>query len=1247
MLAQAGVRTNVFSLHLNMQAMQATALCAPLPSVRRQTQSSMLRTMKLTALILLTVCLQVAARSAGQTVTLSVKDTPVKRVFKEIQKQTGLNFFVAEAVLAKTKNVTLQVRDMPVAQVIPLCLPQEDFSFSIVDGTVVIRERPVYKKGEGNLSNALPPPPIDVHGKVVNEKGEAIEGVTVSVKGSKKATFTDANGEFVLKGINENSRLVFSGINVETVEVAVEKRKELAIVNLKTKVAAMEDVAVTASTGYQTISRERSTGSYNVVAKEQLEKPSTNIAQRLIGTTSGLLSRLDENGNPVFQLRGQTSLYANAQPYPLIAQPLIVVDGFPIQGDFNTINPNNVESITILKDAAAASIWGARSANGVIVVVTKNAKKGIPLKIEVNAFTRIGQSLDLDYVRPLASSAETVEYEKLAYANWRITSNPNSLQSDVGNAYSLAGIALNEANLGYITAAERDARLAALKTLDNRQQIRDNLLAAPVSSQFNINVYGSTNKMSNSLSLMYERNQSNFQETYNRRYMVNYRNDINAFKWLDFSFSGMLLYTKQKNSGVNIATAGSPYAITGPSSITNLGINAPITNPSILTTIQGMSPYEMLVNPDGSLTNVNQYYWPLIQRFVPTGKFPYADWTYNPIQEIHNRDLTTEQLNTRIQAGLTFKILKGLSIDSKGQYELFNTFNRGLFNENTFLVRSTVNQATTWNQTVTPNTFTLNLPKGSILTQNRSNIYSYNWRNQLNFNRAFLGKHEINFIGGEEINNIVTQVYGYPTAYGYNDQSLTVGTFPNGPGGTFFPIRNWLGTNQTFLYANSFTYTTERYFSFFGNAAYTYNRKYTLSGSYRTDASNLISDDPKYRYAPFWSAGVAWQIYKEAFMKNLRWADRLNIRATYGYNGNVDRTTSFRPLIATTATPNVYSGDFTAMVSSFGNPTLRWERTATWNFGMDYSVFKGRLFGKIDLYNRFGKDLIAQLSIPAINGTTSQKLNNATMTNKGIELELGTYLNIRKNIAWRGNLNFAYNRNKITSLFVAQYAASTLTGGGTGAYVVGVDANTLWRFQYAGFVGGEPSVKGAKGTTYNFLAFTPGDGRDYLLNTGTTVPTYIVGFSNSFQVKDFNLSFIITGKFGYVFQKLGFNYPSYFGGRVLPNKKVSEVLNGDPSQIVTLPATPNEPRYYFWDRFHQYLSYNVENASHIRMQEANLTYTLPGRLLSSWNMARLQVYAQGNDLFTILWNEAKEDPEYPLGTMKPMPKFTFGIKCEF
>ncbi len=1171
--------------------------------ISRLLTPQIMKAMKLTFILLTAAFLHVSAKGISQNVTLNLKGAPIEKVFREIEKQTGFGFLYTKRMLQSVPKIDINVKDVRVDDALRICFSNLPLTFSIIENTIVVKQA---EPANSNDVTVEAPPAIDIKGRVVDENGSPVEGVTVTVKGTKNATATNANGEFTLSGVSESSVLVFTGISVETREVRVGRQREFSV-SLKTKVSEMTGVSVVVNTGFQSIPKERSTGSFGIIEKEQLERPTINIAQRLIGTTAGVQAKLDVDGNPIFEIRGLSSLYAQQQP-------LVVVDGFPIQGDFSSINPNDVESVTILKDAAAASIWGARAANGVVVIITRFAKKGTPLKVEFNVFTRIGKKFDLDYVRPLAPSDQTVEYEKIAYAKWRTLQNPLAL-TDNGFAFSQAGTALNEYNFGFITAAERDAILENLKTLDNRSQISDHLLTNPVNTQYNLTLSGSSGRMSNILSLMYEDNKSNFKETTNKRYMVSFRNNSEMFKWMDLNFSGTLLANQAKNDGVTLGD------------------------------IQGMSPYDMLVNDDGSLTNINRYYWPILQRMVPMNKFPYTNWAYNPIEEIANRDLRTDQLNARLQAGLTFKIIKGLSFDTKGQFELFNTFNKGLYNDNTYYVRSTVNHATTWNQTTS--TFTPNLPKGGILNQSRTKTRSYNWRNQVNLNKVFAGKHEVNFVAGEEINNVVSEFFGNPTTYGYNDNTLTVGIFPNGPGGNFLQIKNWMGSNQTFSYTNSFTYRTERYFSAFGNVAYTYDRKYTLSGSYRTDASNLITDDPKYRYAPFWSVGGSWQIYREEFMKNIGWLDRMNVRVTFGYNGNVDRSTSFRPLISTGGTPNIYTGDYTATISSFGNPTLRWEKTRTWNVGVDFSLFRGKLFGKIDIYNKYGKDLIAQLSIPAINGTTSQRLNNAEMSNKGIELELGTSMNIGRKIKWRGNLNFSYNKNNIEELFIATYAASTLAGGGSGAYVVNANASSLWRFRYAGVINDQPRVVGLDGATYDFGAFTPGDGRDYMENTGTLVAPYTLGFSSTFQLGDFNFSFIVTGKFGHVFQRLGFNYPPTWTSRVLPNVKLAEVMNSDPSKIVPLPYNPNESRYYFWDRFHQYLDYLVENASHFRMQEVNLTYKLRPGLLSRFHMNNLQVYAQGNDLFTIYANEAKEDPEYPLGTMNPRPKLTLGIKCEF
>ncbi|WP_295125285.1 SusC/RagA family TonB-linked outer membrane protein [uncultured Chitinophaga sp.] len=1149
--------------------------------------------MKLTAILTVFAFLHVSAKSYSQDAKISLKlnSGSVQQLFSAIEKKTSYRFVFSNDILPRNFRVSIDVQNTAVSEVLSHALDRSNLDFKMLENDmIVVADRLSIRQV------------ARVEGRVTDAQGEGLEGVSITIKGSSGGTFSGAKGVFGLNVPNSNTELVFSYVGLETQIVALNGRKTLDVVM---KGARQLEAVTVVNTGFQQFNKERATGSFGYIDKEQLARPTTNIASRIIGTTAGVQAKLDVNGNPTFEIRGKSSLYA-------AASPLVVVDGFPINGDFNTINPNDVESITILKDAAAASIWGARSANGVIVVVTKRGSRNTPLRVDFSAFTKMGGKFDLDYVNPLASAAETVDYETRTFNKWSARTNPGTI-SNAGMAWSSATVALNEAYLGYITAAEKDAILAQLSTQDNRKQIRDNLLAAPNTQQYNLSLSGSTGRMSNMLSFMFEDNQSNFKETGYQKYLLNFRSVSNITKWLDFSLGGMLHYNKAENNGVTLGD------------------------------IQGLSPYEMLKNPDGSLTNIHQYYMPILNRLVPTARFPYADWTYNPLQEIANRDITATQLNARVLGGLTLKLLKGLTLDSKVQYEIFNTNNRGYYNENTFYVRNTVNTATTWNQTT--GLLTPNLPKGGILSQSRSRAQAYNFRNSVSYNNRFAREHEVNFIAGVEIANQVTETFGNPLTYGYNDNTLTSGIFPNGPGGTFKTIQNWQGSNQTFAYSNTFSYTTNRYFSSFANLAYTFRDKYTASGSFRTDASNIISDDPKYRYSPFWSGGLAWQLHREDFMASVPWLNRLNLRTTYGYNGNEDRSTSFKPLISVGATPNVYTNDYTATISSFGNPTLRWEKTATWNFGIDYSMLGNKVFGKIDLYNKYGKDQIAQLTIPAANGTTTQKLNNAEISNRGIELEIGTHQKITDRISWHGNLNFSYNKNRIEKLFVATYAASTLYSGGTGAYVEGANANDIWRFQYAGIEDNQPVVLGDKGTLYNFGAFTPGDGRNYLLNMGTTVAPYTLGFMNTFRVYDFDLSFILTGKFGHVFQRTGFNYPPTWGSRVLPNKKLSEVLNGDPQKIVPLPLNDVEDRYYFWDRFHQYMSYLVENASHVRMQEVNLTYNLDRAKLNKIRFQQVQVFAQANNLFTIYSNNAKEDPEYPVGTMRPQPTITLGLKA--
>lgn len=1138
--------------------------------------------------------------NAQVKLNLTLKDATLAEVFEEITRQTGYYFAYSDNLLEGKGRVDVKAENEDLSEVLKACLQKSGLGFRL-EGNVILVSDKYFELPQPNKR--------EVRGIVTDKDRQPLPGVTVLVKGTTQGVATHVDGTYGIvlpQGVEVT--LVFSFVGMKTQEIKVSDNEKVINVVME---ADMEDLQEVVVTGYSILPKERATGSINVISQRQLDKPATNFASRLIGTTAGLASTLDAEGNPTFEIRGQTSLYANAQP-------LLVVDGFPVEGGFNSINPNDVASVTVLKDAAAASIWGARAANGVIVVTTKKAGSGDRLKVELSGFVKVSPKLDLDYVNPLAFSSETVDYEMKAFNKWAANMNNGVLANDYYKAYSQALTALNENYLGNLDEDEMNSILNRLRTQDNRDQIREYMLAIPVSQQYNLSISGASQKMNNYLSLMFTDQQSFFQKTGSQDYMLNYRNQMKFTKWLDMSFSGMLHYVKDRNDGCSLGD------------------------------IQNLSPYDMLKNEDGSYTDViNDYYQPIIDNQVPKELFPYADWTYNPLVEMENRDLTTETLNVRLQAGINVKLWKGLTYDAKLQYDMLQSENRNLYGEETYYVRNLVNTSSTWDKT--NNTVTQNVTSGDIIHSSMERTTVYNFRNQLNYSLK-QGKHELDALIGTEISSRVRKSTDYPTVYGYNDDRLTVGSLLNG-----VRVRGWLGSTYSFDYQTGFGYFTARYFSLYGNAAYTFNNKYTLSGSIRTDASNLITDDPAYRYSPFWSLGVRWQMYRESFLKDVSWLDRLTLRLTYGYNGNVDSSTSFMPLISMGSSADDYTGDYTASISSYGNPTLRWEKVGTLNVGFDYSLFEGKLFGKLDIYRKKGKDLLAEVSLPSMYGTSSQKFNNADMLNTGIELEVGTTMK-RGDFFWSGNLNFAWNKNKITKLDRTNYSCYDMSNGGTEAYVEGKNSQTLWAYEYGGIVNvgteesadWQPAIRlHDTGELCTFMSGWPnGEPTKYMLDMGTKVAPYTLGFTNYFNWRNWDFSFVITGKFGHVFRHHSFNYPAA-DGKPLPNARYSEVLNADPMEMVPLPLNEEEASYSQWSAYYPYLDYITDKAWHIRMQEINLSYSLPAKVLEKIGLRGLKVYGQANNLFVIKNNKYGEDPETPLGTLRLQPQYTFGFKLNF
>ena len=842
--------------------------------------------------------------------------------------------------------------------------------------------------------------------------------------------------------------------------------------------------------------------------------------------------------------------------------------------------------------------------------------------MDYSGFLKVSPKLDLDYTLSQASVNDIIDYEVYGFSHMDSSiwyHEENDYSGGMSRVYEL----LTQNRLGHLSDADMNAQINQLRNYSNHDQIKKYLLQNPIVHQENVAVNIATERSSNTLSAMYQNNRQHYKKYNANQYMINFRNRTHLFKWLDFNFNGSYTYSKNDNSG---------------------------------TGLPDLSPYEMLVDESGKLIRYsNSIDLNYVDRHVPKEEFPYDDWSWNPIEEMNNRELITTKTNARVQAGLTVKIWQGLTFDSRIQYEMIDSYTHNYYNENTYLVRSTVNSASSWDKET--NEVTPNLPTGGFLDQSRYRYDVLTVRNQLNFNHTFAEKHAIAFVAGIETIDRVYQYFGYPRTYGYNDETLSVGNFPNGIGGTgVYQLTNWQGSNQTFGYRNSFSYTTDRYFSAFGNLSYTFDDRYTVSGSIRTDASNLITDDPQYRYAPFWSVGASWHIGREKFMQNVAWVDALSLRATYGYNGNVDKTTTFKPLVNITTSPNVVTGEYTGSMSSYGNPTLRWERTGTWNIGVDFSLLHGKLFGKFDVYNKHSEDLIADVSLPSVQGTSTMKLNNGELLNRGFEMEVGSTLPITRHISWTGSLTLSYNKNRITSLAVEPTSAYTLamSNGDSSGWMEGYDMNTLWCYKYGGLqnVGSatspvmKPTLVTKGGEYKTFDSWPAGDPLDHAYAMGTLVAPWNMAISSSFRVYDFDISFIITGKFGHKFMRESFNYPG-MTGRSIPNSKYSEVVNGDPNEIIPLPQTDTETRYYFWDRFFPYMSYLAESASHLRLQEFNVTYNVPQKAVRKIGLRSLQVYAQCNNPFNVYFNKYNEDPEFPRGSIRLQASYTFGIKCKF
>ena len=697
----------------------------------------------------------VTTHSQSQKITLHMDNTSVESIFTRIEDETDYFFFYRSTDLDQLGKVNANFTEEPISDILKDLLSNTDLSYKVVDKYIAIAPTDKLTR-QSELKVLAPDFTMQeklVRGIVKDENNNPMPGVSVTVKGTYKGVATDNEGRYEIS-VNSQDILVFTFLGYNTIEENVGTRTSIDVI-MEFGVEHLEDVIVT---GYQTISRERAAGAVSIIGAEELQRrPTTDVASALDGMFTGMRV-YGSGGSEALTIRGIGTMTMG------IADPLVVVDGFAVEDGLNSINPNDIQSIHVLKDASAASIWGARSSNGVIVITTKRAEKG--MHVRANSFVSIRKKLDLEYVNPIASSADALRWEKFIWDN-DMTFSSFSLSSNVdgnNNPATLGITLLNLRDLGRITESEFNQKWAALEQIDYKKDVYDYLLQNPVTQNYDISVDGASDKNQYVFNIRYTKEDGDFKHNSNRDILTNFRNIYSITPWLDFNFSIMSRFINSDHSGAS------------------------------LSDIQSISPYERLVNNDGSFaTMVGAHY----QEFIDSvaGVFP-KDWNYNLLQEIENRDFTTEQNNLRLQTSLTFKIFEGLTYETRFQWEQYKSESSNYYSEESYYVRDQINKWVDYDE-ANKDILALYVPIGGQLNKSYSSVKAFNFGNNLKYNRTF-NEHQITAGLFTEISSRVGEAYSAPTVYGY-DPDLLTSVVPN----VYYPIPLILGSNKLYSWWNA------------------------------------------------------------------------------------------------------------------------------------------------------------------------------------------------------------------------------------------------------------------------------------------------------------------------------------------------------------------------------------------------------------------------------------------------------------
>lgn len=1005
----------------------------------------------------------------NRTVNIAVNNTTLENTLKKLEKDANIKFVYSKNIVKTDQKITFTATSQSLKDVLDKLLLDNGIAYQIINNRIVlnvsaesleIKKIEAQKRAEQQTAINI----FTVKGKVTDNTGLSLPGVSVKLKGAQTATATDINGNYTLNIPDGNGTLVFSFIGYNTVEIPVSGHTVINV-SLTENSKELNEVVVI---GYGTQKRSSVTGALSKMSGENLDqRPITRVDQALVGQLAGVTVK-QTTGVPgkafSIQVRGSGSISAGNEP-------LYVIDGFPLtnnssnvaNGSFSTgnpldnINPSDIESIEVLKDAAAAAIYGSRASNGVVLITTKRGKTGKP-KIDFNnsiGYNQASKHLNmLNGDEWIARATEIINATYVAKAGaFGATADDDATTRRT--KLTLAGVPLSgsQINATYML----DPRWAipghpGLEYEDWQKVIE----RTGIMQNSEISASGATDIVNYFVSGAYQ-NQDGF-----------------------VTGLGYKQYSARANVAVNLSK--------------KLKFGANLAPTYSITQDPGVEGKDAIFHQALSMSPVQEDTVGLYPNIGKNAQYTWSNTTNGLLGKLQNNIGTTKRYRTLATIYGEYEIIKGLTFRSSLNLDNTNS------STNTYVPYITTGSLLS--RTFTGANNLLSATSGSYSSYARQTFVN---ENTLTYNTIFNKDHNLSVLLGQSYNYDHLDQSSLRSSGGYTNASIQTLNAAAAVTGNTTAAQNVLE-------------------SYFARVQYGYKDKYLLSASLREDGSSRFGSSTQYGVFP--SVSLAWRVTQENFMKAMPTISDLKVRASYGVNGN-NNIGDYSSISTLGSYGYVFGSTQAATIGQapnvLANPNLKWEKSQTYDGGIDFGVLNNRITGSIDYYNKLSTDLLLNVPVLETTGFQSSLSNVGSVRNIGEEFEITTRNMVGK-FTWNTNINVSHNSNKVIALASGQSQTIIPNGFNVTDQIlrVGQPLNSIYVLKYNGFltaadIANHVAMYGTESPGDPKFEDANGDGviteADKQI-VGHPNPDFTFGITNTFHYKNFDLSILVQGQTG-------------------------------------------------------------------------------------------------------------------------------------